>query len=243
MPFELRLDIFTQVRYTNFTRSAPDWVDSTGTPRPIRNLSSVEINRNFFQFTGFSIDPRLQYTAVIFSSTAINDTVYLGWLNYHFSDAFDLRVGNWLLPGTREWYESFRYTLGAERLMATTYFRPNISPGIWAQGEPVEGLRYVAMVANSLNRFTQGIERTGSNPAFGGTVIWEPRKDFGLGPSDIEFHQRPSYRFGTSMAFSRETNQGLGSAIVGGQTNPEDTILRLSDGTPLFRFGGFGPWH
>ena len=128
VPFELRLDLFTQARYTNFARSTNSWIDSTGTRQPVQSFDSVEVTRNFIQFSGFGLDPRLQFTAFIFSSTALNDTVYLGWINYHFSDAFDLRVGNWAVPGTREWYESFRYTLGADRLMATTFFRPNISP-------------------------------------------------------------------------------------------------------------------
>ena len=211
VPFELRVDLFTQARYTNFARSANSWIDSTGARRPIRSFDSVEITRNFIQFSGFGLDPRLQFTAFIFSSTALNDTVYLGWINYRFSDAFDLRVGNWIVPGTREWYESFRYTLGADRLMATTFFRPNISPGIWAQGEPIKNVHYVAMLANSLNRFSQGVERVGSAPTFGGTVWWEPPGDFGPGPSDIENHQSLSPRIGTNLALSRETNQGFGT--------------------------------
>ncbi len=238
MPFELRLDVFTQARYFGFRRSKDFWVDSTGARLPVRDYSSFEVTRNFFQFSGYGLDPRLQFNAIIFSSTAINDTVYLGWLNYRFNKAFDLRVGNWLVPGTREWIESFRYTLGADRLMATTFFRPNISPGIWAQGEPLPGLNYVAMVANSLNRFTQGVERVGTAGAFGGTVWWEPLADFGPGPSDIEQHETLSPRIGTNVAFSRESNQGLSTTALG---NPEDTILRLSNGTPLFRRGALGP--
>ena len=132
VPFELRLDLFTQAR-TPTSRGADSWVDSTGTRLPVQSFESVEVMRNFIQFSGFGIDPRLQFSAFIFSSTALNDTVYLGWINYRFSKAFDLRVGNWAVPGTREWYESFRYTLGADRLMATTFFRPNISPGIWSR--------------------------------------------------------------------------------------------------------------
>jgi hypothetical protein len=238
VPFELRLDLFTQARYSNFARSAKTWIDSTGAPRLISNSSSVEITRNFVQFSGFAIDPRLQYTTILFSSTALNDTVYLGWINYQFNDAFDLRVGNWIVPGTREWLESFRYTMGADRLMATTFFRPNISPGIWAQGEPIKGVNYVAMFANSLNRFSQGVERIGSAPTFGGTVWWDPRGDFGPGPSDAENHQRLTPRIGTNLALSHEKNQGYGSLDQG---NPEDTILRLSDGTPLFRPGALVP--
>jgi hypothetical protein len=237
-PFELRADMFSQVRYFGFARSKQTWTDSTGAVLPVASYSSVEVTRNFLQFSGYAIDPRLQFTAIMFSSTAINDTVYLGWINYRFNDALDVRVGNWLVPGTREWYESFRYTLGSDRLMATTFFRPNISPGIWAQGEPIENVHYVAMLANSLNRFTQGIQRVGSSVGFGGTVWWEPLGRFGLGPSDIEDHESLRLRVGTNLAVSRESNQGAGTP---GDTNPEDTIIRLSDGTPLFRAGALGP--
>jgi hypothetical protein len=238
VPFELRLDIFTQARLSNFSRSSRSSTDSTGMLIPTRDFESVEMTRNFLQFSGYGLDPRLQYTVIIFSSTAINDTVYLGWINYHFSDAVDVRVGNWLVPGTREWYTSFRYTVGADRLMATTFFRPNISPGVWLQGDLVNGVHYVAMFANSLNRFTQGVNRVGPSDAFGGTVWWEPTADYGLGPSDIEDHHSPSVRVGTSTALSVEQNQGVTDP---GVANPEDTILRLSDGTPLFRPGALGP--
>ncbi len=237
-PFELSADFFTQARLTSFSRNADFWTDSTGTSFPIDNFDSTEITRNFIQFTGTAVDPKLSFTTFVFSSTALNDTLYLGWLSYRFSDAFDVRVGTWQLPGTREWYQSFRYTMGADRLMATTFFRPNISPGIWAQGQLLENVRYVFMLANSSNRFTQGVERIGSSRALSATMWWEPSGDFGAGPSDIENHAAPSWRLGGSMTYSVEANQGLGDAAV---DNPEDTILRLSDGTPLFRLGALAP--
>jgi len=237
-PFELRADLFTQARYTNFAPNARFWYDSTGTRRRIESFDSVEVMRNFVWFQGFALDPRLQFSTIIFSSTALNDTVYLGWINFRFNRALDLRVGNWLVPGTREWQESFRYTLGADRLMATTFFRPNISPGVWVQGEPIDNVHYMAMLANSFNRFTQGIDRIGRSRAFGGTLWWEPGGGFGPGPSDLEFHRSPGWRIGTSTAFSQEANQGL-TAI--GTGNPEDTVLRLSNGTPLFRQNALGP--
>ena len=237
-PFELRADFWTEARYTNFGANRDFWIDSTGTQFPINNFDSMEITRNFVRFSGFGMDPKLQYTVFIFSSTALNDTLYLGWINYRFSDALDVRVGTWQLPGTREWYQSHRYTMGTERLMATTFFRPNISPGIWAQGELFENVRYVAMFANSQNRFSQGVERIGSSRAFSGSMWWEPTGAFGPGPSDIENHNTPSLRLGFSMTFSEEANQGFGDPAV---DNPEDTILRLSDGTPLFRPGALAP--
>ena len=238
MPFELRADLFSEVRLTYFDERASNWIDSAGNVLPIRNFDTLELTRNFIQLSGYAIDPRLQFTANLFSSTALNSTNYLGWINFRFNRGFDIRAGNWIVPGTREWFESFRYTMGSDRLMATTFFRPNISPGIWVQGEPLDNVHYVAMVANSLNRFNQGVQRIGTARAFGGTLWWEPFGVFGPGPSDIEDHTRLSPRFGTSAAFSRESNQGFGGDETG---NPEDTILRLSDGTPLFRPGALAP--
>ena len=236
--FELRADFFTEARFASFARNDDFWIDSTGTPFPIVNYDSTEITRNFIQLTGSAIDPKLSFTTFVFSSTALNDTLYLGWLSYRFCDALDVRVGTWQLPGTREWYQSFRYTLGTERLMATTFFRPNISPGIWAQGQLPANVRYVLMIANSSNRLAQGITRRGSSRALSATMWWEPSGDFGAGPSDIESHASPSWRLGASMTYSREANQGFGDLAA---DNPEDTILRLSDGTPLFRPGSLAP--
>lgn len=238
MPFELRADLFSQVRYSNLSERASEWTDSAGNVLPLRGFDSLELTRNFIQLSGYAMDRRLQFTANLFSSTALNSTNFLGWINFQFDRAFDLRAGNWIVPGTREWLESFRYTLGADRLMATTFFRPNISPGIWAQGEPLADLHYVVMVANSLNRFNQGVERIGRSWALGGTVWWEPVGPFGPGPSDIEHHVLLTPRIGTSFAVGSESNQGVTSDQTG---NPEDTILRLSDGTPLFRPSSLAP--
>ncbi|AMV36165.1 hypothetical protein [Planctomyces sp. SH-PL62] len=238
VPFELRFDLVTQMRYTNFARSTDSWVDALGVRQPVRNFQTVEVNRNWVVFTGYGIDPRLQFNATIFSSTAFSDTVFMGWINYRFNRAFDLRAGNWNVPGTREWISSFRHTLGADRSMATTFFRPNISPGVWLQGEPITGLHYVAMGVGSLNRFLQNAGTSGPSGGFGGTIRWEPRGPFGLGTSDIENHQKLTPRLGFNTAFSREHNRDLG---LGNLDNPENTIIRLSDGTPLSRLAANTP--
>jgi len=237
-PFELRADAWAEARYLGFSPSRDTWTDSTGATRPVNDIQSIEMTRNLITLSGYALDPNLQYTAVIFSSTAVNQTVYAGWINYRFSDAFDLRAGNFQVPGTREWTDSIRYTLGVERLMATTFFRPNVSPGIWFQGNLEKKLYYTVMLANSFNRAAQGIERSTSSKALAMTSWWEPTADYGLGPSDMEGHETPSLRLGSSMFFAEEDNQAFGN---GGSSNPEDTILRLSDGTPLFRPGALGP--
>lgn len=237
-PYELRVDVWAEGRYLNFSPTRDTWTDSTGTTFPVNGIDSIEMTRNFITLSGYAMDPDLQYSASIFSSTALNETVYMGWINYRFSDAFDLRVGNWLVPGTREWLDSVRYTMGVERLMATTFFRPAISPGVWVQGNLWDQLNYRVMLANSFNRWSQGIERVGASRSLAMTAFWEPTSDYGPGPSDFEWHENLSFRLGASMAFSMERNQAFGELDI---RNPEDTIVRLSDGTPLFRPGALGP--
>lgn len=237
-PFELRADAWAEARYIDFAESEATWTDSTGTTLPVRGIQSIEMTRNIITLSGYALDPNLQYSAFIFSSTATNQVVGIGWINYKFSDAFDVRAGSFQVPGTREWTDSVRFTLGVERSMATTFFRPNVSPGIWFTGNLGKQLYYTVMLANSFNRASQGIERVTNSKALGMTSWWDPTSDYGLGPSDMEGHETLSMKLGSSMFFSEEDNQGFSTS---GNSYPEDTILRLSDGTPLFRLGALGP--
>ncbi|WP_406694154.1 porin [Singulisphaera sp. Ch08] len=236
-PFELNFDLITELRYTGFSRSADTWTNSAGTVLPIRNFNTIEVNRNWFQFTGYALDPRLHFSTAVFSSSTTNSTVFLGYLDYHFSKQFILSAGYYKLPGSREWLASFRHSLGADRTMATTFFRPNMTPGIWASGEPIENLHYIAMVANTFNGLNLTQNRIGSNMAFGGSLWWEPFGKYGPGTSDIEWHEEFTPRIGTSLAVSRE--HLTDAAVV--QSNPEDTLFRLSDGTPLATIGALSP--
>jgi hypothetical protein len=43
------------------------------------------------------------------------------------------------------------FALGPDRTMATTFFRPNFTGGIWALGEPLENLFYYALIGNGFN--------------------------------------------------------------------------------------------
>src|SRR6185312_3839670 len=74
-PFALNFDLITELRYTGFARSARTWTNSAGMVLPVRNYDTIEVNRNWMQFSGYALDPRLEYTAVIFSSSTTNTTL------------------------------------------------------------------------------------------------------------------------------------------------------------------------
>jgi hypothetical protein len=67
-----------------------------------------------------------------------------------------------------------------------------------------------------------------------GNIWWEPLESFGPGFSDEEYHESLALRTGASLTYQRVLSE---PDLPLGQTNPENTILRLSDGTPLFQPG------
>lgn len=239
VPFELRFDLVTQFRHTGFARDTTTWTDSTGAVQPVSNRNVFEINRNWIEFSGFAFDPNLRFYTVIFTSSASGRGIFLGWINYHFSDIFDLYCGYFKVPGAREFVDTFWDTQGVDRTMATTFFRPNLAPGIWAKGQPIDHLYYYVMVSNSFDEAQLTANRVGTNLTYSGNLRWEPFGAFGPGPSDIEMHDRPALRLGGSLTRSRENRQDSITTQV--SANPENTIYRLSDGTPLFKFGALGP--
>ncbi|WP_435021736.1 hypothetical protein TA3x_002531 [Tundrisphaera sp. TA3] len=233
-PFSLKLNITTQVRYTGFSRSVQNWTDSTGQVLPVLQRNNIEMNRNWFSFTGFAFSPKLKYNATVFSTSTTNQTIFQGFVGYDFAKALRIAGGYYKIPGTREWTESARYPLGIDRSMANTFFRPSLSGGIWANGEPLQGVFYYAGVYNNFNAARLGADRSNNNMAYAANVWWEPLGEFGPGYSDEEYHENLVLRTGSSLTYQRSRREP--DPATGG-TNPEDTILRLSDGTPIYQAG------
>ena len=237
-PFELKFNVTTEVRYLGFARSRRFWTDNAGVTRQIPNRSFLSLNRSSFTFGGFAFSPRLQYNLTILTTTTTNQTIPLGYISYVFSDAFILGGGNNKIPGAREWLESYRYVMGVDRTMATTYFRPGISPGVWLRGEPRPGLFYYGGVYNGLYLAGPLTNRTSADMAYTANVWWEPLGAFGPGYTDQENHERLSLRTGGALSYQRIHRE---PSLAGGMPNPENTILRISDGTQIFEPNALGP--
>ena len=237
-PFSLKLNVTTQVRYTGFARSVDSWTNSAGMVLPTRDRSYFSLNRNWFSFSGFAFSPRLRFNATVFSTSATNQTIALGFLSYEFSKALIVNSGYFKVPGTREWIESARYPLGVDRTLANTFFRPGISPGVWVQGEPIRDVYYVAGIFNDLSSVTNVTNRANTNMTYVGNFWWEPLGSFGPGFADEEFHETPVVRLGASVVYDRSVRE---PNLEQGLTNPENTILRLSDGTPLYLPNALAP--
>lgn len=236
-PFELKINLHNQFRYTGFDPTEPNFTNSAGVVVPIEDRNDFDINRGRLVFSGYAFDPKLGFYVNIDYNTVSESQIQLlmGWGSYRFSRALTMNAGLGKVPGTWEWLETSRYTLGADRTMATTFFRPSMTAGFWANGELTDGLYYRALVGNGFNTFTLRAGELDTNLAYSGIMWWEPLGDFGVGFSDLEDHQHLVVRMG--QAFTYTKNDG-GTT---GEPGPEQTVVRLSDGTRLVEPGALTP--
>lgn len=237
-PFSLRVRSQNVFRYNGFTRGADQWTDSAGNQIPTVNSSYFGVPRGRLIFSGMAWLPRLTYLLNIdYNSVTSNPIGFRAYeLGYQFNRGFGIYGGQTKVPGTREWIESaFAALEGPDRTMATTFFRPSLSQGIWIAGEPVDDFFYQAMMCNGFNTLNLQPNRFDDRYCWSGSAWWEPWGDFGRGYADFEDHKQPVVRLGASYTFSTgEGSQSLSDAV-------ENAAIRLSDGTLITQTGAFAP--
>ena len=236
-PYELTISLHNQFRHTGFASDDPFYTNSAGRVVPTPDRNDFDINRGRLVFSGYAIDPLLEFYANVDYNTVADQQIQMlmAWIRHPFNPAFNLAYGLGKVPGTWEWQESSRFTLGAERSLATTFFRPSMTAGIWADGELQSGLHYRALIGDGFNTFSLNASEVDTNLVYSGLLWWEPRGAFGVGFSDIENHQQPVVRFGNAFTYSRQDADPLG------EPGPEQTVVRLSDGTRLVETGSLAP--
>ena len=237
MPYELTVSLHNQFRYTGFATDDGFYVNSAGRSVPTPSRNDFDINRGRLVFSGYAIDPRLEFYANIDYNTVADQQIQMlmAWIRHPLDPALNIAYGLGKVPGTWEWLESSRFTLGAERSLATTFFRPSMTAGIWADGELFTGLHYHVLIGDGFNTFTLNAADVDTNLAYSGMLWWEPWGEFGVGFSDVENHQQPVLRLGQAYTFSRQ------DADPTGEPGPEQTVVRLSDGTRLVEPGALAP--
>jgi hypothetical protein len=237
-PYSLRIRNQNMFRYDGFARAEPSWTDSAGNQLPINNSSYFGIPRGRLIFSGDAIMPRLSYLLNIDYNSVTNQPIGFRafWLSYRFSKAIELYVGQSKVPGSREWIESaFAPLQSADRTMATTFFRPSLSQGMWITGEPLDDVFYHAMVSNGFNTLNLQPEQLNNRFAWSGSAWWEPWGDFGRGYSDLQHHQEAAIRLGGCYTYALGNGSQTASDAV------ENSPIRLSDGTIITMPGALAP--
>ncbi len=236
-PFELRVNGRVQFRHTGFARDVTEWTDNAGVVRPVTNRNDFEIERSRLEFRGFFLDPRQQFFLNLDGDTDDNHRIVLhdAWLNYKFGEPFDLYFGKAFVPGSRDWLNGALRMRLADRSMATTFFRPDRSVGIWALGEPWEGLFYRVMVGNGFNSTDLTPDEIDTQFMYSGSM-WTDWGGYGQGYSDLECHEELAALWGHSFTFASSSGRD-----AAGATLAEQNFVRLSDGTRLTQPGALAP--
>jgi hypothetical protein len=227
-PFSLTIRNQNMFRYDGFSRAESSWTDSAGNTLPINNSNYFGIPRGRLIFSGNALAPKLSYLLNIDYNSVTSQPIGFRafWLSYRFSDAVELYVGQSKVPGSREWLESaFAPLQSADRTMATTFFRPSLSQGVWITGEPLDDVSYHAMVSNGFNTLNLQPEALNNRFAWSGSAWWEPWGYFGRGYSDLQHHRDAAVRLGGCYTYA------LGSGNQSASDAVENSPIRLSDGT------------
>lgn len=236
-PFELKFELHNQFRYTAFEQSGGIWVDAAGNQRFISDRNDFDINRGRLVFSGFAFEPALKFYANIDYSTVASNPIQplLAWISYDIGEDLRLYCGLGKVPGTWEWQQTSRYTLGVDRTLATTFFRPSISAGVWANGSITDDLFFTAFVGDGFNTLSLRADDLDTRLLYSLLTWYEPWGGFGVGFSDLEFHRKPAVRVGHAITTTR--NESAPNSDPGA----EGTVIRLSDGTRLVDPGALVP--
>ena len=241
---DVNFSVWAYIRYLNQKSLDQTYTDSFGRTNTLDLRNDVQVNKVNIYFKGWVFDPRFHYNVWTWTTNTSQgepaQIVLAGDLGYKFSEKFDLRLGVLPLPGTRTlrgqhpfWNKVDHRTIGNE------FFRPSFTTGIIANGKLAEGLYYRAAIANNMSAL--GVSAAQLDDEFNtvsAAIWWMPTTgEYGTatGYGDFDVHEELATQFGVSATHSRESRQNQP-----GTESPENTQLRLSDGTVIFQADAFG---
>jgi hypothetical protein len=218
-PFEMRINGRVQMRATYMDPTNKTWTDRTGKVTPMQTRDDIEIERGRLTFSGYMLDTRLEYF-LNFDMDSDDGHVAIAhdyWIDYRFADEFILYAGKAFIPGSRDWLNGAMMTRFTDRSLATTFFRPDRTVGIWAEGELVRNtLWYRTMVGNGFAASDITPDNLDNRGMVSGSVWTDPLAPYGRGYSDLEGHHDLAVRAGSSFTYA-----GLTSKAGGGSTAEE----------------------
>ena len=242
VPFLLKFNVNTQLRYLNTLDSNTTFIDHLGVTHDVHTRNDITVNRAMFILGGYIFDKRAQYSFTVWTSAGAASIVVAGNIGWRFSKAFTLTGGYTGVPGSRSLVATFPFFTSTDRSMADNFFRPGFTQGAWANGELTKGLNYLAFVGNGLNTLSITANKIDTNLLVSGSLWWEPLGPYGEpGKSrnmydDYFASRKIRIRLGTSFTRSRENRF---SDLD--QSSPENTSIYNSDGVQAFATGAFAP--
>lgn len=242
VPFLLKFNVNTQLRYLNTKNSNDTFTDHLGVVREVHTRNDITVNRSMFILAGYMFSKKLQYSLTVWTSAGAASIVVAGNIGWRFNKALTVTGGYTGVPGSRSLVGTFPFFQPIDRSMADNFFRPGFTQGVWANGEPVKGLNYLVFVGNGLNTLNITANKIDTSLLLSGSVWWEPLGAYSEPGKSRQMYddyfasKKTRIRIGTSFTRSREDRF---SDID--QSSPDNTSIYNSDGVLAFSTGAFAP--
>jgi hypothetical protein len=242
VPFLLKFNINTQLRYLNTQDSDESFTDHLGDTRDVHTRNDITVNRAMFILGGYVFDQRARYSFTVWTSAGAASIIVASNIGWQFNKAIAITAGYTGVPGSRSLVNTFPFFTATDRSMADNFFRPGFTQGAWANGEPLPGLNYLAFIGNGLNTLNISASKIDTHLLASGSLWWEPMGAYGEPGKarnmydDYFASKKVRIRIGTSFTRSREDRFSNLD-----QSSPENTSLYNSDGVLTFSTGAFAP--
>jgi hypothetical protein len=242
VPFLLKFNVNTQIRYLNTLDSESHFTDHLGVDRDVHRRNDITVNRSMFILGGYIFDKRALYSVTVWTSAGAASIVVAGNIGWRFNKALTLTGGYTGVPGSRSLVNTFPFFTASDRSMADNFFRPGFTQGVWASGEPIKGLNYLAFLGNGLNTINVTVNKIDTHLLLSGSLWWEPLGPYGPPGKDRNMYddyfasKKVRIRLGTAFTRSREDRFSNLD-----QSSPDNTALYNSDGVLTFSTGAFAP--
>jgi hypothetical protein len=242
VPFLLKFNINTQLRYLNTQSSDETFTDHLGVDHDVHTRNDITVNRAMFILGGYIFDKRARYSFTVWTSAGAASIIVASNIGWQFSKALAITGGYTGVPGSRSLVNTFPFFTATDRSMADNFFRPGFTQGAWANGELGKGLNYLTFIGNGLNTLSISANKIDTHLLLSGSVWWEPLGAYGEpGKSrnmydDYFASKKVRIRIGTAFTRSREDRFSNLD-----QSSPENTSLYNSDGVLFFSTGAFAP--
>jgi len=242
IPFLLKFNVNTQIRYLNTQNSKETFTDHLGVVREVHSRNDITVNRSMFILAGYMFSKKLQYSMTVWTSAGAASIVVAGNIGWRFNKALTVTGGYTGVPGSRSLVGTFPFFQPIDRSMADNFFRPGFTQGVWANGEPAKGLNYLVFVGNGLNTLNITANKIDTSLLFSGSVWWEPFGAYSEPGKSRQMYDdyfaSPNTRIRIGTSFTRSREDRFSDTD---QSSPDNTSIYNSDGVLAFATGAFAP--
>ena len=101
VPFLLKFNINTQLRYLNTLNSDETFTDHLGVTRDVHRRNDITVNRAMFILGGYVFDERARYSFTVWTSAGAASIIVASNIGWQFNKALTVMAGYTGIPGSQ----------------------------------------------------------------------------------------------------------------------------------------------